>query len=145
MNPEIWGSHAWIFLHTITLNYPKNPTLYDKKVYKNFFENLDKILPCTWCAHNYRIHMKKYPIQHYLGTKKNLVKWLIIMHNEVNKILKKNTINYEEFLYIYKDLYKQNESCNLYIIIPIIIIIIIITCSFIYFNQSKFQSYFQIQ
>ena len=89
MDPEIWGSHAWIFLHTITLNYPKNPTLYDKKIYKNFFENLDKILPCTWCAHNYRIHMNKYPIQNYLGTKKNLVKWLIIMHNEVNKILKK--------------------------------------------------------
>ena len=26
MNPKIWGPHAWIFLHSITLNYPENPT-----------------------------------------------------------------------------------------------------------------------
>ena len=36
MDPEIWGPSAWIFLHTITLNYPNNPTIYDKQNYKNF-------------------------------------------------------------------------------------------------------------
>ena len=25
LNPQIWGSHYWFFLHTITLNYPDHP------------------------------------------------------------------------------------------------------------------------
>ena len=40
MKPEVWGPHAWIFLHSITFNYPDNPTDDEKKHYKNFFENL---------------------------------------------------------------------------------------------------------
>ena len=30
MNPEIWGPPAWMFLHSISLAYPKNPTDVDK-------------------------------------------------------------------------------------------------------------------
>ena len=30
MEPEIWGPHAWQFLHSITLSYPDNPTFEDK-------------------------------------------------------------------------------------------------------------------
>ena len=33
MNPNIWGESAWLFLHTITLNYPENPTFLDKHNY----------------------------------------------------------------------------------------------------------------
>ena len=36
MNPKIWGPHAWVFLHTITLNFPENPTPEQKKYYKDF-------------------------------------------------------------------------------------------------------------
>ena len=70
MDPEIWGPNAWIFLHTITLNYPNNPTMYDKQNYKNFFVNLHSILPCDWCSKNYKHHLQKYPIDNYLNTKK---------------------------------------------------------------------------
>ena len=37
MDPKIWGPPGWLFLHTITFNYPTNPTEEDKKYYKNFF------------------------------------------------------------------------------------------------------------
>ena len=62
MDPEVWGPHAWIFLHTITLTYPHNPTDQDKKNYKMFFYNLATVLPCTHCSQNYRIHLKQLPI-----------------------------------------------------------------------------------
>ena len=32
MEPKVWGSHAWIFLHTITLNYPDEPSKFDKEL-----------------------------------------------------------------------------------------------------------------
>ena len=36
MNPEVWGPHAWFFLHTVTMNYPNKPTIKDKEDNKNF-------------------------------------------------------------------------------------------------------------
>ena len=34
MEPNIWGPGAWTFLHSITLNYPNNPNIQTKKIYK---------------------------------------------------------------------------------------------------------------
>ena len=36
MNQNIWGSHLWFSLHTISLNYPLKPSSTDKIYYKNF-------------------------------------------------------------------------------------------------------------
>jgi hypothetical protein len=147
MNPEIWGPNAWIFLHTITLNYPNNPSIYDKQYYKNFFMSLQTVLPCEWCSKNYKLHITKYPIDNYLNSKKDLVTWLILIHNEVNEIFKKKKLNYNEVIEIYKNLYNNNNkntlSLNWYIIIiGICITIFIIICIIIlYLYKSKFQSY----
>ena len=35
-NNKIWGPPAWTFLHTITFNYPENPTNREKHNYFNF-------------------------------------------------------------------------------------------------------------
>ena len=37
MNVNKWGPGGWVFLHTITFNYPLKPTLADKENYRNFF------------------------------------------------------------------------------------------------------------
>ena len=58
MNPKIWGKHAWIFLHSITLAYPNCPTDEEKNNTKNFFISLENILPCYECRRNYKKHLK---------------------------------------------------------------------------------------
>ena len=41
-------------------------------------------------ANNYLIHIKKIPLTNeILSSKENLINWLILIHNEVNKINKK--------------------------------------------------------
>tara|TARA_Y100000389_G_scaffold196600_1_gene229791 strand:+ start:514 stop:984 length:471 start_codon:yes stop_codon:yes gene_type:complete len=141
MEPEIWGPPGWIFLHTITLNYPHKPTEYDKEHYKNFFLNLQNVLPCQYCTHNYKLHLKKYPIDKFLDSKKSLVKWLIHIHNEVNIIFNKKTITYDEFIQIYKNIYNTKtdtkKNYTKYIIIFIISVILLITIILF-----KFQAYF---
>lgn len=37
MVSSIWGPPLWHFLHTISVNYPINPTLKDKKIIIIFF------------------------------------------------------------------------------------------------------------
>ena len=85
MKPEVWGPHAWIFLHSITLEYPNNPTNEDKLNIKNFFNSVGLVLPCQKCRLNFNSHLKKYPLtDKVLESKSSLVKWMIDIHNCVN-------------------------------------------------------------
>jgi len=116
MKPEVWGPHAWIFLHSITFNYPDNPTEDEKKHYKNFFENLKFILPCDLCKEHYKINIKKKKLtDKVLSSRKNLIEWLIDIHNEVNKRNKKKKLKYKEVVKKYLDFYegKNNDNNNL--------------------------------
>ena len=61
MNPEIWGPSAWMFLHSVSLAYPKNPDEEDRLNYGNFFNNLQPILPCQKCSNNYPKAQKMTP------------------------------------------------------------------------------------
>jgi len=126
MQPEIWGPSAWTFLHTITLNYPNNPNDEDKSNHKLFFNNLKNIIPCEKCAIHYKENLKKYPLEPALESKELLVKWLIDIHNEVNKKNKKKIYSYEEVNKIYKDMYSINNSKINWNTILIILVIILI-------------------
>jgi len=138
MEPNIWGPDAWTFLHSITLNYPDNPTIQDKKYYLDFFNILPNLLPCSICRQNLSKHLSDLPIKFYLNNKLNLCKWLVEIHNKTNKDLGKKTITYSKFLEIYKKKYSNpNESSSyfinkvniqqkiIYILLAIIIIILI--------------------
>ena len=58
MNQKIWGPGLWLFLHTLTFNYPIDPSKDDKMRMKRFFYSLGDILPCKYCRENYRCWTK---------------------------------------------------------------------------------------
>jgi len=103
MHPEFWGPSGWKFLHSVTFQYPIKPTVNDKAHYKEFFNSLKHTLPCEKCAYHYTAHLRKFPIDSALETREKLVRWLINVHNEVNKSLGKREYFYEEVIDIYKD------------------------------------------
>ena len=43
MLTSVWGPAAWHLLHTISFNYPINPTEENKKQYKEFVESLKNL------------------------------------------------------------------------------------------------------
>ena len=133
MLPEVWGPGAWTFLHTITINYPDNPNEDHKFYHKQLFENLRYTIPCEKCANHYSENLKKYPLDPALESKTTLTKWLIDIHNEVNKKNGKRIYSYEEVEKIYKDMYSMKNNNNIIVnneinwnIILIIIVIILI-------------------
>lgn len=130
MDPNIWGSHAWLFLHTITLNYPENPTKFDKEHYKNFFENLSHVIPCDVCRDHYKQNIRKHPIQ--LESKESLAKWLHNIHNLVNVKNNKDEFEYEEFIKKYSNLYSGDTNMD-----KILMMILIIITGFILFYFYK--------
>ena len=103
MNVNKWGPSGWIFLHTITFNYPEKPTKQDKKKYINFFNSVGDILPCKYCRDSYNIYIKHIPIKYFIDSREGLTYWLYNIHNLVNnKIFKDENITFLEVVKKYE-------------------------------------------
>jgi Erv1 / Alr family len=135
MRPEIWGHGTWVFLHSITLEYPDHPTDKDKQNMRDFINALEKVLPCDKCKYNFEVHLQEYPLdEEALSSKKNLIKWMINIHNCVNKMNGKKTISHENALrdilslyeHTYFNAYNYKNLINFFILIFVIIFIIVI-------------------
>ena len=96
IGPDKFGPSLWQGLHYITLGYPNNPTNEQKEKYKTFFTVLQDTIPCSICANHYAENIKILPLtDKVLENKENLVRWLIDIHNIVNKSKDKPIIKYE--------------------------------------------------
>ena len=87
--PAVWGPFFWHTIHIAALGYPKEPTYTDKRTAKEFYESFAFLLPCGVCREHYSKHLHANPIATFLDTRKDLLKWTIMIHNEVNRMLNK--------------------------------------------------------
>lgn len=89
---KLWGPAAWHLLHTISFNYPVNPTNEDKKNYRNFILSLQNVLPCKYCRMNLKKNFKQLPLT--MKTMKNrdsFSRYVYRLHELVNRMLKKKS------------------------------------------------------
>ena len=136
MRPEIWGPHAWMFLHSITLEYPENPTSEDKQNILNFINSLGNVLPCEKCKNNFKKHLDKIPLnEKVLSSKQGLVKWLIDIHNCVNNIKQCKELSYEEALEELLNMHDTTKNNSMIWVYVFILILFILIIMYIYFNQ----------
>jgi len=63
MLTTIWGPSQWHFLHTMSFNYPVNPTYKDKVNYRAYVLSLRNVLPCGKCRANLTVNFKKLPLK----------------------------------------------------------------------------------
>ena len=138
INPTIWGPHGWKFMHYVSLGYPENPTQNDKHSYKNFYYSLQDVLPCEKCKYNYLTNITENPIDSHLDTKDSLVKWVIDIHNTVNKELGKKELTYEEAINIYLTAtYEQQGEGNSILDYCFKIIVLLLLLYFLYIVLKK--------
>ena len=107
MNQNIWGPHLWFSLHTMTFNYPLKPTQDDKDNYRNFFNSMKNVIPCSVCKKNYIRHLNEIPIDQHLHNRKSLVYWVIDLHNMVNGETGKKILSYDNVIKKYEDAYSK--------------------------------------
>lgn len=95
--PDTWGPHGWKFLHYVSLGYPTNPTQQQKEKYKAFFILLKDTLPCSVCRVHFAENYDKLPLtDDILSDREKLIKWVIDIHNIVNKMKNKPIVKYED-------------------------------------------------
>ena len=102
--PSQFGPHYWYMLHTMSLNYPNDPTNFIKQKMKCFIEALPFLLPCKDCSE----HAKEFLSNHAkdlnvaLSSKESLFKFLWFFHNHVNERLGKPQISLKKAFNMYK-------------------------------------------
>jgi len=86
----VWGPMMWSYLHTMSFNYPVNPSADDKKHYRDFIISLQYVLPCKYCRMNLANNFKKNPIQPcHMESRNTFSRYIYDLHETVNKMLKK--------------------------------------------------------
>lgn len=108
--PSVWGPFFWHTIHIVALGYSKNPTYTDKKCAKEFYESLAFLIPCPICREHYKEHIISSPINTFLDSRTDLIKWTIDIHNKVNKITGKPEWTLEEVLSYYEKIGNRNRS-----------------------------------
>jgi hypothetical protein len=94
----VWGPAQWHFMHTISFNYPVNPTPKDKKNYRNYILSLKNVLPCKYCRMNLKTNLKHMPLtMNHMKDRESFSKYIYDLHELVNKMLKKESgLSYED-------------------------------------------------
>ena len=92
MLTTVWGPSLWHSLHTISFNYPVEPTNEDKKHYREFIHKLCYILPCKYCRMNLRNNFKSLPLKKSdMKNRDTFSRYIYNLHELVNKMLKKRS------------------------------------------------------
>ena len=96
MLTSVWGPSLWHYLHTMSFNYPVNPTKEDKKYYRDFILNLRHVLPCKYCRMNLRKNFKALPLtMKRMKNRDTFSRYVYELHEHINKMLgKKSGLKY---------------------------------------------------
>jgi hypothetical protein len=92
----VWGPPMWHYLHTMSFNYPVNPTASDKRNYRSFIIGLQHVLPCKYCRTNLKTNFKNHPLRAcHLANREAFSKYVYELHEIVNELLgKKSGLSY---------------------------------------------------
>jgi hypothetical protein len=98
MLTSVWGPGMWHYLHTMSFNYPSDPTINDKKHYRDFVLSLKYVLPCGKCRANLIKNFKRLPLKmKYMQNRETFSKYIYELHELINKMLdKKSGLTYNE-------------------------------------------------
>ncbi len=73
-----WGSHFWYVMRCIANNYPGRSDANYTKYTKSFLTGLQYLLPCEICKKNYARHLSKHPLDKYMNSKSDLIRWIAL-------------------------------------------------------------------
>lgn len=93
MNKDFWGPQTWFSIHFMAAGLkPEN-----RHSYRQFIYSLPKLLPCEYCRKHLGENLAKYPPgDNYLQNNVYALYWSWMLHDVVNRDLKKWRPNFED-------------------------------------------------
>ena len=114
MSPKIWGPHAWFTLHSISMALPNKVPKETQINLINFMKLFGGLIPCNICKINYKRNLSEElpPLKDTVQTRELFSKWLIDLHNVVNRETGKPEMSYEAVVKKYDKIYNKREETN---------------------------------
>lgn len=95
-----WGAPGWRFLHCVSFSYGDDPTAEERRRMFAFVVAVGDVLPCKRCRGHYRAyvgaHLTRGAFSPALADRDALSRFLVDLHNDVNRRLGRPTVGYEE-------------------------------------------------
>jgi hypothetical protein len=91
---KYWGPLGWMTLHSISLNYPVNPSKEDKQILISYMNNFTESITCPFCQTHFKSIFQSYIrlFPSWNASKYDLFVFIARAHNTVNKKLDKPLI-----------------------------------------------------
>jgi hypothetical protein len=91
---KIWGPLGWMTLHSISINYPQNPSAEDRAILEQFMGNFTESITCNNCKTHFQdmfvSYKRKYP--QWSSSRREFFLFVCRAHNTVNKRIDKPVI-----------------------------------------------------
>jgi hypothetical protein len=114
---SVWGPMLWSYLHTMSFNYPVEPTKENKKHYREFVLNLQYVMPCKYCRMNLKKNLKQLPLKmEHMKNRETFSRYVYDLHELINKMLnKKSGLSYDDVRERYENFRSRctNENIKL--------------------------------
>ena len=114
---SVWGPMLWSYLHTMSFNYPVEPTAENKKHYRDFILNLQYVMPCKYCRMNLKKNLKQLPLKmSNMKNRETFSRYVYDLHELINKMLnKKSGLTYDDVRERYENFRSRctNENIKL--------------------------------
>jgi len=98
MLTSVWGPSLWHVLHSMSFNYPVNPSKLERQHYRDFILSLKWTLPCGKCRTNLVNNLKSLPLEiKHMKSRDAFSRYVYDLHEVVNTMLKKKSgLSYED-------------------------------------------------
>lgn len=97
MKKALWGPIIWKTLHCLAYKIKDEHFLTQKTKLIDLIIKICSNLPCPACSNHAQGMIKKYRLP-FIKNKQELIRILFLMHNEVNKRLKKIEFKFENLI-----------------------------------------------
>lgn len=81
MEPRDYGASVWLGIHAFA-GLSTEP--HKRQAFARYMKALQEAFPCDLCAGHLAEGMRTYPIERYLDSAENLLKWTYIQHDLAN-------------------------------------------------------------
>ena len=127
INPIIWGPKFWDVFHFTAFGYPEKQTGADTEVYKQFYINFFKVLPCDACAKSSQEILNVNDLDKALVSKEELIKWTYDFHDKINIKLGKKSPSFKNFISSF-----TSRENGYYISVPVVLVVLVVLIIFFF-------------
>ena len=87
----MWGPLGWMTLHSVSHNYPENPSLHEQQLVSQWLDLFRDTITCAHCRSHFSdmLHQVRTLYSGYLSSRREFILFVFRAHNTVNRRLDK--------------------------------------------------------